>query len=1856
MNLKSKSKSLSASSSGLILSKLATCISVQGARHHNLKNVNLSIPLHQLTVVTGLSGSGKSTLAFDTLYAEGQRRYVETFSPYTRQFLERMDKPEVDRIEGLPPAIAIQQTNSVKTSRSTVGTMTEIADHLKVLMPKISTLFCPKCDREIHPYSVIEIIEAIQKKGVGPWLVGFSVSVPETMNVDLVLDELRSQGFHRLFHQEKVLRLDEATPESLKMDRSLWVILDRVSVTERVRFKESVERGLEFGKGVVLFREAAHPSEEREIRYSNRWYCPDDRIDFKEPTPALFSFNNPVGACPSCKGFGRVVEIDYDKAIPDHRLTLASGVIKPFQTPSFEDCQKDLIRFAKSKKIPLDIAFDQLKAEHRQWVIEGDPEFEEGEWTKRWYGVKGFFRWLESKSYKMHVRVLLSKYRTYLPCESCRSGRFQPETLNFQVKQLFENSSRWTLPQLNQLPMDRAIQFFDSLAISKQDPGAEQIRKEILARCRYLTEVGLGYLTLDRSTRGLSGGEVQRVNLTSCLGNSLVNTLFVLDEPSVGLHPRDIHQLVGVLHRLRDRGNTVVVVEHEESVMRSADHLVDMGPLRGEQGGEVVFSGTYRDLLKNRDSLTSQYLRGEKTISVPKKRRNLEQSPRLIVEKASEHNLKGIDVSIPLKGLIVVTGVSGSGKSSLIHHVLAPRLEMALKFGHAEGIQGTDAVQSFVTVDQSPLTKSSRSNPALYLGIYDDIRTLFAETEEAKREGFTASHFSFNSSLGRCERCAGTGFEKIEMQFLADVHVICPICNGKRFQNLVLQIPYQGKTVDQVLAMTVHEALLFFGNGYEQMESTQQRRSGRILSGLKLLSEVGLEYLRLGQPLSQLSGGEAQRIKLLSYLHGLKLESEQGAIRRENSGAGTSRVILLDEPTTGLHFEDIRLLLLLFHRMVDQGDSVIIIEHNLDVIKNADWVIDLGPEGGEQGGTIIAAGRPEEIAKNSKSHTGRFLKEKLQSGVEAKKEKENYSKKPPSPPKQIEIRGARHHNLKNIDLDIQLNEITVFTGLSGSGKSTLAFDLLFSEGQRRYLDSLNAFARQFVEQMEKPDVDRVTGIPPAVAIEQRLTQGGGKSTVSTVTEIHQFLRLLYSKLATPYDPQTGEEAQRQSLDEISEKIDTMLKKGELTLVAPLIKGRKGIHTELAAWALKNKYPYLRVDGKWIEPQKFKALDRFKEHSIDLILGNLSKKLEPAKRRDLIQKAVTLGKGVCSVIDSKSVERLFSTHYACSKSGRSFEELDPRLFSFNSPHGWCPTCQGFGRVAEMKTQGETALEIEVEIEQRMESKAEGEESILCPDCQGSRLNEIARAVRLPYGAKVKNQGRSLPELGELSIEEAFTFIQTIKLVGREAAIAQDILPEIEQRLGFLIEVGLGYLTLNRGSKTLSGGESQRIRLAAQLGTNLQGVLYVLDEPTIGLHPQDNDRLLKSLQLLRDKGNTLVIVEHDEETMKIADRIIDLGPGAGIHGGKIIADGTWKRLIAQKGSITGHLLGNPLKHPFQGKRREPQGSYRITQATTHNLKNLNIDLPLRVLNVICGVSGSGKSTLIHEVLKPRISAAIAKKAKIPFDAVIEVDQSPIGKTSRSTPATYLGIMDRLRALYAQIPLARQRGYSASRFSFNTKGGRCEVCQGQGDIKIEMSFMPSFHAPCESCLGKRFNQETLEIHYREKSIADLLSLSVDEAVVLFESQSDIRIPLELMRDIGLGYLTLGQKSSTLSGGESQRIKMVAALTESLQQQDKIRMRSRQGVPHHLYLLEEPTIGLHMSDVEKLLRVFHRLVDLGHTVVVIEHHLDVIAEADWLLELGPVGGERGGYLIAEGTPETIVKKKTATSRFLKEILDRSP
>jgi excinuclease ABC subunit A len=1396
-------------------------ICVRGARQHNLKNIDVDIPHHRLTVVTGLSGSGKSSLAFDTLYAEGQRRYVETFSPYTRQFLERMDKPEVDRIDGLPPAIAIEQSNSVKTSRSTVGTMTEIADHLKLLFARLATLTCPHCGRQVRPLGATQITDQVLQLRQGrDVIVGFTLPLPSRPSLEAALATLKQQGFLRVLIEGELRRTDDPVRLGEIAPEFLRVVQDRVMVTakNRARLAEAIESALRHGQGQVQVFDApggSHslaPAQDGdivppdELRFASAWVCPYDGTEFREPSPALFSFNNPQGACPACRGFGRTIEIDYERALPDRRLSIKGGVVKPWQSGVSLECQKDLLKHCANQGIPINQSFCDLEPWMQKFVIEG--ELKEGSTLNElweaggWYGVKGYFQWMETKTYKMHVRVFLSRYRAYKTCPTCHGARFQPEALGWKLQggskkvegkpdtflgliphpSHFSLPASLTLPEINRLPLTQARDFFAALPLPTDDDAAEQLRDGILARLTYLLEVGLGYLTLDRATRTLSGGEIQRVNLTSCLGNSLVNTLFVLDEPSIGLHPRDMGQLVGVMKRLRDRGNTVLVVEHEEAVMREADHLLELGPGRGAAGGEIVFAGNFKKMLGDKNSLTGAYLNETKTIALPAKRREPDPGFQLQLVGAMANNLRDIDVAVPLGMFVGISGVSGSGKSTLVHQVLHPAL-LASKHMQSEDneeasawreLRGADFVSEVVRVDQSPLSRTPRSNAALYLGAYDFIRDLFAGTDEARSQGYTAGDFSFNGGMGRCPRCNGSGAEKIEMQFLADVFVTCPICEGRRFQAPLLKIQYRGRNIHAVLEMTVDEARKHFDPAALELGKNEIKLHEKISAKLGLLAEVGLGYLRLGQPLNQLSGGEAQRIKLLRYLsdepmgedeeEGGSEEEEVRAVARKSPPSRTTRLFILDEPTTGLHFEDIRLLLAVLQRLVQQGDSLIVIEHNLEVLKCADWIIDLGPEAEMEGGRIVAAGTPEVIAATPGSHTGKYLEPKLTprpSGGRIREASSGYGntralRRLDAMPQAIQIRGARHHNLKNISVDIALNEMTVVTGLSGSGKSTLAFDLLFAEGQRRYLDSLNAYARQFVEQLERPDVDSITGIPPSVAIEQRVTRGGRKSTVATITEIFQFVRLLYAKLGQVRDPETDEPAIRQTPAEILSRVEKAARGQELRVLAPLIKGRKGFHTEVAKWAEKKGYPLLRVDGKWIEPAKFKALDRYVEHTISVEMGRFGKKQTALDRRKLIDAALALGRGTLYVLDPRGKETVYSTQLFCPGTGRSFDELEPRLFSFNSPHGWCSACQGFGTLFEVRTEGETEAEREVEIE-RAREWADDEPLPICPECQGQRLNPLARAVRLPLGrGAAEHGGFTVGEIGAFRLSRRSDF--------------------------------------------------------------------------------------------------------------------------------------------------------------------------------------------------------------------------------------------------------------------------------------------------------------------------------------------------------------------------------------------------------------------------------------------------------------------------------------------------------------------
>jgi excinuclease ABC subunit A len=1832
---------------------VSSIIRVRGARQNNLRGIDVDLPLGRLIVVTGPSGSGKSSFAFDTLYAEGQRRYVETFSPYTRQFLERMDKPKADFIEGIPPAIAIEQVNPVKTTRSTVGTITEINDYLKLFFPRVSRAYCPSCNREIRTETPRSVVEQLIREHWGRQVfVTFGIPVPAGTPPAAFFEFLRQQGYLRVWLDGKAVRTDEP-PEVYRLPAIVPVIQDRLTISaeNRLRLFEAVEASFRLGSGKIqiIDQGGTHP-------FSSGWHCPHCDLAIRAPSPGLFTFNNPLGACPECRGFGRIIGIDWNRVLPDRSLSIRSGAIRPFQSGQSKECQRDLLKAAARKEVDVDLPFEELPKSDQNWILYGEGGDPEEAWQDgQWYGVKGFFDWLESKTYKMHIRVLLSRYRSYQPCPKCRGARLQPEALNFRIEPVHK-----TLHEVAATPVRDLQGEIAAVWLPAEDPSAVLLQNQILSRLRYMNEVGLGYLTLDRPTRTLSGGEIERVNLTTCLGASLVNTLFVMDEPTLGLHPRDTARLIGVMHALRNKGNTLVVVEHEEAVIRSADHLLDLGPGRGVEGGRVMFCGPAAaiqnpiGLIKN--SLTADYLSGSRTIPVPMQRRRAKKVLKLTGVR--HNNLRDMDVEIPLGILCCVTGVSGSGKSSLIHDVLYRNLVGNVGFGpristlpddhEAAGlcrsIVGDEEIDEIIMVDQSPLARSPRSTPAVYIGAYDAIRELFGTQPSALAAGLSPSSFSFNAGDGRCERCSGIGFEKIEMQFLSDLYLRCPECEGRRFQPHVLEIRFNGRSIHDVLEMTASDAIAFF------------EHEERIVVALKLLADVGLDYLRLGQPINALSGGESQRLKLAGRL-----------VERRAPGA----LLIFDEPTTGLHFDDVARLLRVFQRLVSDGNSLVVIEHNMEVIKCADWIVDLGPEAGDLGGKVVAVGTPEQVARSELSHTGRFLKDILgRSSASARYLNSRQLTAPNSEPRSsncIKISGAREHNLKNIALDIPREKIVVVTGLSGSGKSTLAFDILFSEGQRRFLDSMSAYARQFVDQLEKPDVDSIEGLPPSVAIEQRVTRGGGKSTVATITEVYHFLRLLFAKLGTQYCPDCGLAVQKQTLSAITNVVQGLARRGPVQIFAPLIRARKGFHTRIAQWAARQGIHFLLVDEELTPVAGFEKLARFKEHSIDALIGEVPPR---GDAKELVRRALDIGKGSARVRDIEGHFHIVSSEMNCPHCGRAFEPLDPRLFSFNSPHGWCPHCRGFGEIWRDYSGKEFDSLLEAELaEERSRESRDDSEARPCLACQGTRINETARSVFL--------QDQTINSVTGEAADNALEIIRGLKFRGSDREVAADILSEISQRLRFLCQVGLNYLTLDRAAHSLSGGESQRIRLAAQLGSNLRGVLYVLDEPTIGLHARDTSRLLDALQALALHGNSLVIVEHDEETMRRADHIIDLGPRAGRHGGEVVATGPLREILSSPNSLTGRYLRLPMKHPSRGFRRslaDAPSWIELTHACLHNLKELDVRIPVNRLTVVSGISGSGKSTLVSGVLLPAVRQALSRKSRIigrtkdlhstnsaiyrnitgveALGAVLEIDQSPIGKTSRSTPATYIKVLDEIRALYASLPAARMRGYTASRFSFNNEGGRCESCQGQGMIKLEMNFLPTSYIPCQECGGKRYNASTLDVLYNGKSIGDVMEMTAEQAAEFFAPHPKIRRALDLLVETGLGYLQLGQPSPTLSGGEAQRIKVVTQLTRRATATAEEIQTSRRG-KSTLYILEEPTIGLHADDVTRLIQLLHRLVDEGGTVVVIEHHLDVIAEADYVLDLGPEAGTEGGKIVACGPPEVIARDKDSrTAPFLRKVL----
>jgi excinuclease ABC subunit A len=1788
-------------------------IRLRGARTHNLRSINLDLPPGQLIALTGPSGAGKSSLAIDTLYAEGQRRFVESFSPYARQFLERLERPPIDELAPIAATVAVDRRAPVKSSRSTLATLADLEPYLAALFACEAIPTCPECGVDAIATSAADAaVRAAKEMDGARALVSYAVRVTDTEGFLELREALAKDGYRRLVVGGSVRDIDGVKPsEAVAPDVRVEVVIDRVNVSAREvrRLQQAIEVAWERASGRAELRHEdvpsklvltppgapvdSGPSRPSHVPIVRGLVCPKCARGFDPPRPGMFSYNSPLGACASCRGFGRIIGVDWAKVIPDGSKTLAQNAIRAWAGSSAEWERDELKKYCARVKIPMNVPWDALTPEQRAAVLDG-----EGSWKKgKFPGVKAWFKWLEGRTYKMHVRVFLARYREYVACSDCGGARLNPTARSYRVSGL--NLGEW-----HAQTVAAARERLD--ALTAKDAQGRRVKEALAARLGYLDAVGLGYLTLDRQARTLSGGEAQRAGLTTALGAALTGTLFVLDEPTVGLHACDVAPLANVMRELSRAGNTVLVIEHDPGIVRACDRVIELGPGAGTNGGTVLFDGTPSDLATRTDLPTGRAWAATRA----KRRARSRAGETLVVRGARANNLDRVDVSIPLGVVCAITGPSGSGKSTLAEEIVYRGVARALgdsgvdRPGPHDSIEGIGSLTRAVLVDQSPLGRTARGNAATYTKAWDRIRARFAAEQAALDRNLAPSHFSFNvggPGAGRCETCSGEGYETVEMQFLADVSLLCPVCQGKRFKPEVLAVTHRGKSVADVLAMTVDEALALL--------DPPEQRDYVLRRALDPVQRVGLGYLPLGQPLSTLSGGEAQRLKLARALS----EPAKGGL------------FVVDEPSAGLHAEDAEHVVSALHTLVDEGASVIVVEHDLDLIRAVDWVIDLGPGAGPNGGRVVAEGTPAQIAKTD-----------TKTGVALRTTTAIVTAPPTSAvtTDAITISHAREHNLKDVSTSIPHGTLTVVTGPSGSGKSSLAFDVVFAEGQRRFMETLSPYARQFLPTLPRPDVDSVMGVPPSIALEQRTTRGGANSTVATVTEVAHYLRLLFAKVGDMHCPKCDTLVAPSSPNELFARLTGSRDSAKKTVYSPAVRARKGTYLDLFTGASRAGVKTARVDGAIVAIDPPPKLAKSKEHTIDLLVhyGPLA-----ALDRETFDRALAWGAGAIRVADGAPTakpsdsEHVLSTARACPRCGTGVPELDPRWFSFNTKQGQCEACEGSGVEGgpEAASNGETAP---------------------CETCEGSRLAAIPRRVIV--------HGETYAQFTSRDVASALERSRAWKFEGDAATIAKAPHAELRRRLTFVDQVGLGYLALDRAAATLSGGEMQRLRLSAQLGSGLTGALYVLDEPTIGLHPRDTKALLANLRALVDGGSTVLVVEHDAETIRAADHLLDLGPGGGRNGGHVISSGPAALVLADPRSPTGMALAQSAR--IERPARGPAERWiELAGASAHNLKNVTFRVPVGRMCVVAGVSGSGKSTLVRHVLYPALRRALglvadepgahasltgidgsSKKRGIDVTGVkraLAVDQSPIGRTPRSAPVTFLGVWDELRKLFASLPESKMRGYTPARFSFNTaSGGRCTGCDGQGYVVSEMAFLPDVVAPCETCGGARFEASTLDIRYAGLSIGDVLHLSAEDAAKVFHAHKKIARPLSLLHDLGVGYVQLGQGSNTLSGGEAQRLKLAAELCA--------------GSAHEptVYVLDEPTTGLHLSDVRRLLLVLEQLVARGDTLVVIEHHPDVIACADWVVELGPEAGRHGGEIVYAGDARGLTKAKTATGWYL--------
>ena len=1927
-------------------------ILVQGAREHNLRNIDIQLPKDKLIVFTGVSGSGKSSMAIDTVYAEGQRRYIESLSAYARQFLGQLGKPDVDEIVGLSPSIAIDQGSTGHNPRSTVATVTEVYDYLRVLYARVGQFHCPECGREVGSQTAADIVQALIDYPERTRLIILAPILRGSRGAhEREFEDLRKAGFARLRIDGEIYELRPGLTLNPNQRHDIDVVIDRIVIKEGVepRVAQAVQTALMRGDGSLLVHVvptegegSPFVSEADDLLFSEDYTCAHCRISFVKPEPRHFSFNNPDGMCENCRGLGVEMGILPRLIVPDDTLSIMEGAISlwgPLDTRSTH--KEKVIAEALAQHLGFDIEtpWRDLTPEQQHAVLYGTGDDiltiptpstgnRKGRKQRRQYRAR-FHGIIPTEEQKYRFEEddetdedTFPDYFVKMPCRTCEGTRLNP-----WVKAVTIGDT--SITNILEMSIADATQFFDELELPERETRiASELLKEIRGRLGFLLDVGLGYLTLARPAPTLSGGEAQRIRLASQVGAGLRDVTYVLDEPSIGLHPRDYAGLLMTLLNLRNQGNTVIVVEHDEATMLVADLIVDFGPGAGIKGGEITDIGTPAQFMKESNTLTAQYLRGDKVIVQPESRRPT--GDRWVqIRNARQNNLKNISPEIPVGTLCCVTGVSGSGKSSLIHDILYSALARDLMKaktvpGDYDDIRGiidgksvpvSDVIDKIINIDMAPIGRTPRSNAATYTKVFDNIRALYAGLPDAKLRGYKPGRFSFNVTGGRCEACNGNGAKKVDMGLLADVWVECEVCEGKRFNSETLAIKYKGKNISEVLEMDIDTALEHFAD------------IPKVARGLKLLHDVGLDYIKLGQPAPTLSGGEAQRIKL----------------SRELSKRGTGKTLyILDEPTTGLHFDDVNKLLTILHRLVDDGNTVVVVEHNLEVVNSADYLIDLGPEGGVDGGTIVAVGTPEQIADMPESYTGRALRgdfEILKDG--RMEETEGWKKRKDSrlseasilpafqsAPKAIAVRGATENNLKNIDIDIPHRKMTALTGVSGSGKTSLALDTVYAEGQRRYIETLSTYARQFIGQMEKPKVSKIEGLSPAIAISHANAGQNPRSTVATITEIHDGLRTLYARWGKPYCPDCQVEVQPQTAEEITEQVFEILREQRVDVLAPLTnfmliqEGKEGVSrgkivdvsASESAYGLKGNEDYVdvfrrlqragfvrvQIDGEIHRLDEAPKLSRGIHHEIFIVIDRVELVDEEKSRfTEAVELALRQSGGfviIEKIERGKTTGRYFlSEHAMCRSCGNNFGQLTPRHFSFNNKIGACDFCDGRGR--------------------NMHPPYDA-----CNQCHGTRLK--------PFPTCVRFENVTISELMTLSITEIIEFFDTrlnrieVEVVSDDAETDRndllsvtgvstsrathpslhihtspefeaEVLRQIRTRLQFLEDIGLGYLALDRGAPTLSGGEMRRIQLASQLGSGLTGVTYILDEPSIGLHPRDQERLIAALKELRDIGNSVLVVEHDRDTILAADHVIDFGPQAGKGGGEIVATGTPNTFMdgsplvgaisesrhtdepSSTKSLTQAYLSDEVEIPVPETRRNGIGKeLSISGVKTNNLKNIKVRIPLGTLICVTGVSGCGKSSLVEGTLKPALESRSSIRTGDPKDRrythylsdghrepiyndyglpeyesirgvsyikrLINVDQKAIGETPRSNPATYTDLFTKIRELFAEQHDAKLRGYSMGAFSFNLAQGQCHVCEGHRFNRVEMHFLPDVWMPCETCNSTGYSMETLEIRYNGKNIAEVLEMTVDEALAFFNESPRICRTLQMLTDVGLGYIELGQSATTLSGGEAQRVKLAKEL-------------ARRQTGSTLYIMDEPTTGLHFDDIQKLLKVLNRLVDAGNTIIAVEHNIDVIKSADWIIDLGPEGSKGGGEVVAMGTPEEVASaQESHTARFLREVL----